>query len=94
MTKDDLRSEIDRKRAEAARISGLRVHDAVQGLMDAVEFAQKKADAKTQITAWREISKLLGFYPDTTKSSRKLTIDPDNIQTWPDELLRKFATND
>lgn len=47
MTNDDLRREIEEKRAETARISELRVHDIVQGLIDAVELAKKNADAKT-----------------------------------------------
>jgi hypothetical protein len=62
------------------------VADVVQGLIDAVELATKRGDAKAQISAWREIAKILGFYPQT-KSVGKTKIDPSDLKTWPTDLL-------
>lgn len=85
---------IEQKRSETARISGLSAAGVVKGLIDAVEQAKTRGDAKSQITAWREIAKILGFYPATTKSSGRTRtgVDPTDIQTWPEEELCKFET--
>ena len=90
LTKANIRGEIDRKRAEIAEVATLQLADVIDGLLDAVEQAKLRADAGTQIAAWREIAKILGYYPETTKSSRKSNIDPNDIQTWPDEMLRDY----
>lgn len=89
LTYANLRRGIDKKRAEVARISGLRVSHAVQGLLDAVDVAKLRGDADAQISGWSEIAKILGFYP-ATKSDRKSKIDPCDIRTWPDEMLTNY----
>ena len=89
LTYANVRAAIDQKRAVTARTTGVRVADVVQGLVNAVEVAQKRADAHAQIAGWREIGKLLGFYPETTKRklNKKMDVDPSYIHTWPAEKL-------
>ena len=86
LTKANISIAIKKKRSQAARISGLRVADVVQGLLSAIEAGKRRGDANAQIAGWREIAKLLGFYPETTRKG-KPEIDPANIQTLPSEML-------
>ena len=89
LTKASISIAIEQKRAEARRISGVSVPAAVvRGLLEAVEQAKLRADARAQIQAWTEIAKILGFYPQKKKS--KSEIDPEDVKTWPDEMLAKL----
>ena len=63
LTKTAIQTQIDQKRAELSQDMGITVARVVQGLLESVEEAKAKNKPMAQVNAWREIAKILGFYP-------------------------------
>lgn len=69
----------DRQAADAARLR-LQREDALRGLLEAVELARLQANPAAQISAWREIGRMLGFY---TPERHRVELSPaGEVAAW------------
>lgn len=62
LTDANVKAAIALKKQELAQQYELDKSSVVRELLSAVEIARNKLDAGNMIRAWREVSKLLGFY--------------------------------
>lgn len=92
LRRDDVRTAIEaRQRADAQRL-GVERQDVLRSLLEAAQMAREQRDAMALIAATRELGRLLGFYPTSSRrgiAERCLRVD-DPRYLSNEELARRL----
>ena len=87
LTKHDIRALVQEKQLETEERLQLTRDDVIRGLLSAAQEARASANPMVQISAWREIGKMLGYYNQpVTPAPQDLT--EDLVRAMSDKELK------
>lgn len=97
MQKDHIRKAIAIERALYVRASGMSKKRVMDGILGAIERAKQAGEPMTEISGWREVAKMCGYYEPV---KHKLEVDVkghivvQKLQTMSDADLLRLSEGD
>jgi phage terminase small subunit len=77
LTNADVQAALAEARAQLSSVLSLTREDVARGLRTEATYHGDDASASARVSAWRELGKLLGFYPPEKSEVRFLESDDD-----------------
>jgi len=90
LSKVDIRSLVQEKQKESEERLQITRDDAIRGLLRVVQQAKEAGNPQGQISAWREIGKMLGYYNQPVTPVPQ-DCDEGLLRSMPDERLLTIA---